>query len=84
VIRRLDIVDELAAVDVPTLILVGELDPVTPIAAAEEVVAALPDGVAQLRVLAGAGHFSWKDVPEPFFQTISEFVRSTVGRERVA
>ena len=84
VLRRLDIVAELAAVDAPTLVIVGELDPVTPIGAAEEVVAALPDGIGQLRVLEDSGHFSWKDVPEPFFGVVSDFVQSTVGRERVA
>jgi len=83
VIRQLDIVDELAAVDVPTLVVVGELDPVTPIAAADEVVAALPEGIGRLRVLDDAGHFSWKDEPESFFQLLSEFVQ-TVGRARVA
>jgi hypothetical protein len=56
---------------------------VTPIAAAEEVVVALPEGIGRLRVLDDAGHFSWKDEPEPFFQLLSEFVQ-TVGRARVA
>ena len=37
-IRRLDIVDQLSHVDSPTLVSVGELDPVTPVAAAEEIV----------------------------------------------
>ena len=40
--RRLDIVDQLSRVDSPTLVSVGELDPVTPVAAAEEIVGALP------------------------------------------
>ena len=35
--RRFDILDELAAVDCRTLVCVGELDPITPIAAAREI-----------------------------------------------
>ena len=62
--RRLDIVDQLSRVDVPTLVSVGELDPVTPVAAAEEIVDGLPEGIAQLEVIDGAGHFTWMDAPD--------------------
>ena len=82
-IRRLDIVDQLSRVESPTLVCVGELDPVTPVAAAEEIAAALPEGIAQLEVIDGAGHFTWMDVPDRFWPTIIEFVDSTTGRERV-
>jgi proline iminopeptidase len=73
-IRRLDIVEQLSAVDVPTLVSVGELDPVTPIAAAEEVVRALPDGIAELDMVEGAGHFTWLDAPERYWPTLIDFV----------
>jgi proline iminopeptidase len=82
-IRRLDIVDQLSRVDSPTLVSVGELDPVTPVTAADEIVGALPEGVAQLEVIAGAGHFAWLDAPDRFWPIIIEFVHSTIGRERV-
>ncbi len=75
-IRGLDIVDS------PTLVSVGELDPVTPVAAAEEIVRALPEGLAQLAVIAEAGHFTWLDAPNRFWPIIIEFVHS-IGRERV-
>jgi pimeloyl-ACP methyl ester carboxylesterase len=81
--RRLDIVDQLSRVDSPTLVSVGELDPVTPVVAAEEIVGALPEGVAQLEVIAGAGHFAWLDAPDRFWPIIIEFVHSTIGRKRV-
>jgi pimeloyl-ACP methyl ester carboxylesterase len=80
-IRRLDIVDQLRAVESSTLVCVGELDPVTPVAAAEEIVAALPDGIARLEVIDAAGHFTWMDVGDRFWQPIIEFIDSTVGRE---
>jgi pimeloyl-ACP methyl ester carboxylesterase len=82
-IRQLDVVDQLRRVDAPTLVSVGELDPVTPVAAAEEIVGALPEGIAQLEVIAGAGHFTWLDAPDRFWPTIIEFVHTTIGRERV-
>jgi pimeloyl-ACP methyl ester carboxylesterase len=82
-IRRLDIVDRLESVDSPTLVSVGELDPVTPVAAAEEIVASLAHGIAQLEVIDGAGHFTWMDAPERYWPVIEEFVQRTASRERV-
>jgi pimeloyl-ACP methyl ester carboxylesterase len=81
-IRRLDIVDQLSRVHVPTLVSVGELDPVTPVAAAEEIVGALPEGIAQLEVIDGAGHWAWKDAPDRFWPLIIDFIHSTTRRER--
>ena len=78
-IRRLDIVDQLGQVDCPTLVSVGELDPVTPIAAAEEIVRALPEGLAQFEVIDGAGHFTWMDAPERYWPMITAFIGSTNG-----
>lgn len=80
---RLDIVDQLSRVDAPTLVSVGELDPVTPLAAAEEIVGALPAGIARLEVIDGAGHFTWLDAPERYWPIIIEFVGSTTGPESV-
>ena len=82
-IRQLDIVDQLSHVDAPTLVSVGDLDPVTPVAAAEEIVGALPEGIAQLEILDGAGHFSWMDTPERYWPMIIEFIGITTGRERI-
>ncbi len=65
-IRRLDIVDQLGRVDSPTLVLVGELDPVTPVGVAEEIVDALPEGIARLEIIDGGGHWAWKDAPDRF------------------
>jgi pimeloyl-ACP methyl ester carboxylesterase len=73
-IRQLDIVDQLGAITSPTLVCVGELDPVTPIPAAQEVAAALSDGVGQLDVIADAGHFTWLDAPDVFWPSIIDFV----------
>ena len=78
-IRRLDILDQLSLVSSPTLISVGRLDPVTPVAGAEEIVGALPEGIAQFEVIDGAGHFSWMDAPERFWPMLTEFISRTAS-----
>jgi pimeloyl-ACP methyl ester carboxylesterase len=80
-VRGTDIVDRLGRVRSPTLVSVGGLDPVTPVGAAEEIVAGLPGGLAQLDVVDGAGHFTWLDDPDRYWPTIVEFVCSTAARE---
>jgi pimeloyl-ACP methyl ester carboxylesterase len=72
--RRLNLVRQLAGVSCPTLVCVGELDPVTPIAAAQEIVAALPGGRAGLEVIDRAGHFPWLDHPERYWTAIETFL----------
>lgn len=74
-----DFLDQLGRIQCPTLVCVGELDPVTPVAAAREIVDALPDGTAQLAVIEGAGHFTWKDAPDRYWPPLLEFV-ATLGR----
>lgn len=75
VVRRTDILDQLGTISSPTLVCVGERDPVTPVGAAEEIVAALPAGLGRLEVIEGAGHFTWLDAPEAFWPVITDFVR---------
>jgi len=81
-VRRVDIRDQLARVDTPTLVCVGELDPVTPIPAAEEVAGALPEALARLEIVEGAGHFTWLDAPDRYWPIIVEFVQHTIESER--
>jgi pimeloyl-ACP methyl ester carboxylesterase len=83
-IRGLDIVDQLSRVDSPTLVSVGEFDPVTPLAAAEEIVRALPEHVVTLEIIHGAGHFTWLDAPDRFWPLIVEFIHGTTEREPLA
>lgn len=74
-IRRLDIVDRLGLIDSPTYVSVGELDPVTPVAAAHEIVDALSAGIGQLEVIEGAGHFTWMDVPD-YWPPVIAFIQA--------
>ena len=80
---NLDIVDQLGRVDSPTLVCVSELDPVTPVAAAEEIVRALPEGIAQLEIIQG-GHFTWLDAPDRFWSIIIEFIHRYIATSRFA
>jgi pimeloyl-ACP methyl ester carboxylesterase len=61
---HMDLRPGLAAVRCPTLILAGDLDPITPVSCAEAILAALPDGVGELVVFDDAGHGIHRDQPE--------------------
>lgn len=79
--RGFDVLDQLAGIDCPTLVCVGELDPIAPVADAREIVDALPGTTARLEVIEGAGHFTWKDAPDRYWPLLTEFVTSaTVTR----
>lgn len=72
--RRLDVVDQLVRITSPTLVSVGELDPVTPVGASREIADALAPGIGHLEVLEGAGHFPWLDRPDEYFPVLSDFI----------
>lgn len=80
--RRFDVVADLGRIRCPTLVCVGELDPVTPVAAAREITEALPSGPVRLQVIEDAGHFTWKDAPERYWPLLLDFVRE-VGESSV-
>jgi pimeloyl-ACP methyl ester carboxylesterase len=75
-VRRLDLVDQLAHVTCPTLVCVGALDPVSSVADAEEIMAGLPAGLGRLEVIDGAGHFPWLDRPERLWSVLTSFLTS--------
>ena len=77
--RGFDVVDRLGRVGCPMLIGVGELDPVTPVAAAREIVDALP-GEARLEVIEGGRALSWKDAPAATGRRFSSSARPWRGR----
>ena len=62
--RGMDLLAGLAAVRCPTLVLAGAHDPITPLACAEAIRDALPDGLAELVVFERAGHGAYRDDPE--------------------
>jgi pimeloyl-ACP methyl ester carboxylesterase len=78
-LRSLDIVDQLARIDRPTLVCVGEVDPVTPIPASREIAEALPDGIGRLEIILDAGHFPWLDDPSVYWRVLGEFVEEVAA-----
>ncbi len=66
----------LATIDVPVLVIVGELDVITPPADAESMVAGLAD--ARLVVLPGAGHLTPLERPREVGDAVLDFLREVV------
>ena len=76
--RAMDLRAGLANVTCPTLVLAGAMDPITPVACAEAIAAALPAGVAELMVFDHAGHGVHRDQPEKAESTLRRFLQSEV------
>ena len=72
--NRIDSTDSLAKVTVPTLIIVGENDAITPPEAARKLHEHI--GGSQLVVIPGAGHISNMESPETFNGALAEFLNS--------
>jgi 3-oxoadipate enol-lactonase len=56
----------------PTLVVIGDRDPLIPLAAAEATAAALP--AAELAVLPGAGHLAFVERPDEVNRVILDFL----------
>jgi len=67
-----DLFPELGNIKCPTLVLGGELDPITPVADSQDVAAAIPH--AEVRIFEGAGHGVFRDKPDEAVAFIREFV----------
>jgi len=69
---RTDTTDALPAIKVPTLILVGEKDTVTPPLLSEKMKAAIPQ--AKMAIISSAGHLSNYENPYVFNQHLKQFL----------
>jgi pimeloyl-ACP methyl ester carboxylesterase len=74
--REMDGRAQLTNLRCPTLILAGTYDPITPVACAQEIAAALPEGLAQLEIFKGAGHGVHRDQPDETEQVLRAFLTS--------
>lgn len=70
---RPDATPGLGAIGVPTIVIVGEEDVLTPPAESEALAAAIPD--ALLVTLPGAGHLSSLESPDAFTATLTAFLQ---------
>jgi pimeloyl-ACP methyl ester carboxylesterase len=73
-VGRFDVTDELHRIEVPTLVTVGALDPVTPVAAAQEIAEGLTAASCQLEVIEDVGHFPWLDDPDRYWPHVERFL----------
>ena len=72
--QTMNLLPGLAAAACPVLVMVGEQDPVCPLADALDIAAALPARWLQLARFADAGHGVWRDQPEAAFARLREFI----------
>lgn len=70
--QRADVTDILPSIALPTLVVVGELDAVTPPDVAREYAAKIPG--AQVVIIPHAGHLSNLEQPENFFAVVRSFL----------
>jgi 3-oxoadipate enol-lactonase len=71
---RPDSTELLATIDVPTLVVVGQEDELTPPAAARTMTAAIPSGA--ITVIAGAGHVTPLEAPIALSRVMAEFLEA--------
>ena len=69
-----DLEDDVRAIAVPTLVLGGAQDPMTPQIASEEIAALVPDGLARLEILDDCGHGTHRDQPEATERILRDFL----------
>ncbi len=62
--RTMNFLPALSRITSPTLVLVGGLDPITPVACAQEIADALPAGLGRMEIFEKAGHGVHRDEPE--------------------
>ena len=72
--ETMNFLPELHRIKCPTLVMVGEDDPMTPVPCSEEIVAALPPDLVRFERFADAGHGIVTDQPEQFFEVIRAFI----------
>ena len=72
--RTMNLLPGLAQVQCPVLVMAGEQDPVTPLADAQEITAAIPAPWGRLVTFANAGHGAWRDEPVAAMALIRSFV----------
>src|SRR6201996_2470679 len=71
-LSELDLRPELARVQVPALVVVGEQDEATPPSMSHELAAMLPD--ARLKIIPGCAHVPQLQAPKLFLETIADFL----------
>ena len=79
--RTMDLTDQAPRLGVPTLLLCGSRDRLTPPALSEQLSVLIPR--ARLRTIEGAGHMLLLEVPERVNQEVLNFARSLTAQAAV-
>ena len=74
--RTMDLLPGLARAQCPVLVMAGALDPVCPLADAEDIAAALPARWRRFVQFDRAGHGAWRDEPDAALAALREFICS--------
>jgi proline iminopeptidase len=77
--EAMDLRAGLRAVRCPTLVLMGEHDPLTTLQLGREIADAIPAGLARLHVVPDAAHEVFSDNPNEVYGNIRDFIRSLPG-----
>ena len=72
--QTMQLLPGLARVQCPVLVMAGELDPVTPLADAQDIAAAIPAPWGRLVTFPKAGHGAWRDDPAAAMDTLRDFI----------
>lgn len=72
--HKMDLRPELHRISVPTLVLAGDTDPITPLQDSLDIAAALDPAIVTLEVIENAGHGPWRDQPEPSYRALRAFL----------
>lgn len=72
--QTMQLLPGLARVQCPVLVMAGELDPVTPLADAQEIAAAIPAPWGRLVSFPQAGHGAWRDQPDQAMAVLRAFI----------
>jgi pimeloyl-ACP methyl ester carboxylesterase len=80
VLDRRDRTSEIAKIAVPTLIVAGDADVITPLRLSAEMASSIPD--AELHVLEGIGHLSPLEDPDAVAARIRDWLVRSDGRAR--
>jgi proline iminopeptidase len=70
----MDLRDDVRAIEVPTLVLAGRDDPMTPPECSTEIASLLREGLGRLEVVDGAGHGTFRDQPEETERILRSFL----------
>jgi proline iminopeptidase len=75
--QTMQLLPGLAQVQCPVLVMAGALDPVTPLADAQDIAAAIPSPWSSLVTFPGSGHGAWRDEPESAMAALRAFITAT-------